>query len=63
LLDAIKDITLASAELHVIYARQGMENLQSQSSQPSNQNQSGGTPPAEAIAACNGKYRSLLNTW
>lgn len=55
LLDAIKDITLTSAELHVIYARQGMEDPQAQSSQPSDQNQGGGTPPAEAIAACNGK--------
>jgi Raf kinase inhibitor-like YbhB/YbcL family protein len=54
MLDAIKDITLASAELHTIYARQGMEDPQAQSS--SNQQQGGGgTPPEEAIAACNGQ--------
>jgi phosphatidylethanolamine-binding protein (PEBP) family uncharacterized protein len=53
LLDAIKDITLASAELYVIYARQGMEDPQAQSSP--NQQQGGGTPPAEAIAACSGQ--------
>ena len=53
MLEAIKDITLASAELHTIYARQGMEDPQAQSQ--SNQQQGSGTPPAEAIAACNGQ--------
>lgn len=54
MLATIKDITIASAELHTIYARQGMEDPQAQSS--SNQQQGGGgTPPAEAIAACNGQ--------
>jgi len=59
-LAAIENITLASAELHVVYARQGMEDPQAQSSQSSNntaqpQQQGGGTPPAEAYTACNGK--------
>lgn len=55
LLDAIKDITLGSAELRTVYARQEMDDPQSQSAQPSDQQQGGGTPPAEAFAACNGK--------
>jgi Raf kinase inhibitor-like YbhB/YbcL family protein len=59
LMDAIKDITLTSAELHTVYARQGMEDPQAQASQPEAgaqpQGQGGGTPPAEAIAACTGK--------
>jgi phosphatidylethanolamine-binding protein (PEBP) family uncharacterized protein len=49
LLDAIQDITLASAELHVIYARAGMTGMSDQQGRP------GGIPPAEAIVACNGK--------
>ncbi len=59
LLNAIKEITLASAELHAVYARQGMEYPQAQSSQPAagaqTQGQGGRTPPAEAFAACNSK--------
>ena len=56
LLAAIQNITLASAELHTIYARLGMEDPQAQSGQSSsNQQQGGGTPPAEAIAACSGQ--------
>jgi phosphatidylethanolamine-binding protein (PEBP) family uncharacterized protein len=49
LLDAIQGITLASAELHVIYARAGMTDTSGQQGQP------GGIPPTEAIAACTGK--------
>lgn len=64
MLDAIKDITLASAELHTIYARQGMEDPQAQSGQsPSNQQQGGGTPPTEAIAACNGQAENASCTF
>jgi len=64
LLDAIKDITLASAELHTIYARQGMEDPQAQSGQSSsNQQQGGGTPPAEAIAACSGQAENASCTF
>lgn len=62
MLEAIKDITLASAELHTIYARQGMEDPQAQSS--SNQQQGGGgTPPAEAIAACSGLTENVSCTF
>jgi Raf kinase inhibitor-like YbhB/YbcL family protein len=55
MLTAIENITLASAELNVVYARQGMEDTQAQSAQRSDQQQGGGTPPAEAYAACSGK--------
>lgn len=49
LLDAIQNITLASAELRVVYARVGMVDPAGQPGQ-SNLN-----PPAEAILACTGK--------
>jgi len=61
LLAAIKDITLASAELYTIYARTGTTdpNQQAQQQQPASNSdqpgQGGGMPPAEAIAACSGK--------
>jgi len=62
MLAAIENITLASEELHVVYARQGMDDLQSQSSKPSGatqpQPQGGGTPPAEAFVACKGKVEN-----
>lgn len=55
-LNAIKDITLASAELNTIYSRQGMEDPQAQSGQSSSNQQKGsGTPPVEAFAACSGQ--------
>jgi phosphatidylethanolamine-binding protein (PEBP) family uncharacterized protein len=62
LLDAIKDITLASAELNVTYSRQvnGVFSTQAavptapnnQSSQADTQQKSSPIPPMEAIAAC-----------
>jgi len=59
LLAAIQNITLASAELHTVYARQDMGDPQAQSTPPSGsaqpQPQDGRTPPVEAYAACNGK--------
>ena len=64
LLAAIQNITLASAELHTIYARLGMEDPQAQSGQSSsNQQQGGGTPPAEAIAACSGQAENASCTF
>jgi Raf kinase inhibitor-like YbhB/YbcL family protein len=64
LLTAIQNITLASAELHTIYARLGMEDPQAQSGQSSsNQQQGGGTPPAEAIAACSGQAENASCTF
>ncbi len=62
MLEAIKDITLASAELHTIYARQGMEDPQAQSLSAQQQG-GGGTPPAEAIAACNGQTENTSCTF
>ena len=62
MLEAIKDITLASAELHTIYARQGMEAPQSQSSSDQRQD-GGGTPPTEAIAACSGQTENTSCTF
>ncbi len=64
LLATIENITLASAELHVVYARQGMDDdPQAQSTQTSDaaqpQQQGGGTPPAEAIAACSNKAENV----
>ncbi len=54
LLAAIQEFTLASAELHVTYARAGMSDTgSSQASAPDN-GQPGGAPPAEALAACTG---------
>ncbi len=51
MLAAIENITLASEELHVVYARQGMDASQTQTS--SIQQQEGDrTPPEEAIVAC-----------
>jgi len=62
MLAAIENITLASDELHVVYARQGMDDQQAQSSQPSGatqpQPQGGGTPPTEAFAACDSKVEN-----
>lgn len=59
LLAAIQNITLASAELNVVYARQGMDDPQAQLSQPpdpaQSQQQGHRTPPPEAFAACSGK--------
>lgn len=55
LLEAIQDITLGSAELHAIYARQGMEDSQAQPDQSPDPQQDGRTPPAEAYAACSGQ--------
>jgi phosphatidylethanolamine-binding protein (PEBP) family uncharacterized protein/Spy/CpxP family protein refolding chaperone len=56
LLAAIENITLASAELRVTYARAGMSDTSNQQPAQGNvqQGQGGGTPPAEAIAACSG---------
>lgn len=58
MLDAIKDITLASAELRTIYARQGMDDPQAQSVQTSAQQQGSRTPPVEAFAACSGQIEN-----
>lgn len=58
MLDAIKDITLASAELHTIYARQGIDDPQAQSAQTSDQQQGSRTPPVEAFAACSGQIEN-----
>ena len=64
LLTAIQNITLASAELHTIYARLGMEDPQAQSGQSSSdKQQGGGTPPAEAIAACSGQAENASCTF
>lgn len=64
LLDAIKDITLASAELHTIYARQGMQDPQAQPGQSaSNQQQGGRTPPPEAFTACNAQAENASCTF
>lgn len=63
LLAAIQNITLASAEIHTIYARLGMEDPQAQSGQSSSSQQGGGTPPAEAIAACNGQAENAACTF
>ncbi|NJD59316.1 MAG: hypothetical protein C3F13_14290 [Anaerolineales bacterium] len=65
-LDAIQGITLASAQLNVTYARQSEAITESQPTpmassrggqqeNRSNQNQGGGKPPQEAIAACENK--------
>ncbi len=50
LLDAMKNITLASAELSVVYARQST----GEAAQETQQQGGGGAPPAEAVAACAG---------
>lgn len=63
LLAAIQNITLASAEIHTIYARLGMEDPQAQSGQSSSNQQGGGTPPAEAIAACSGQAENAACTF
>ncbi len=56
LLDAIQGITLASAELRVVYARQGMDDPAAQSTDlAQSQRQDNRVPPTEAYDACNGK--------
>lgn len=55
MLDAIKDITLASAELNVVYAREQTgetQSQQAQSQETQGQGQGGGTPPQVAYDAC-----------
>lgn len=53
LLAAIENLTLASAELQVVYARAGMSDTNSQPP-AQGKGQPGGAPPAEAMAACSG---------
>ena len=53
LLAAIQDITLASAELQVVYARKGMGDAPAESAQQGGNG--GGTPPQAAYDACTGK--------
>ncbi len=54
LLAAIENITLASAELQVVYARAGMSDTGNSQPPAQGNGQPGGAPPAEAIAACSG---------